>query len=41
MDRQLREGKCLEDEGLRERQGLQKQGRDAVAFTMLPKLFIS
>lgn len=41
MDRQPREGKFGEDEGLRERQDLEKQGRGAGAFTVLPKLLIS
>lgn len=37
MDRQLREGKFGEDEGLRERQDLEKQERGAEAFTVLSK----
>lgn len=41
MDRQPREGKFGEDEGRRERQNLEKQGRGAGVFTVLPELLIS
>lgn len=41
MVRQPREGKFGEDEGAEGRRDLEKQGRGAGVFTVLPELLIS